>query len=174
MALIYSLFCILKALVIYYLVYSFCIFIIAFLIAAACCVTKGDGASNLTIQKQAPKTKSIGTRPPGLAVLLIALKAIYKAISLLILGISVVIIQQAHYSGLWQRSTILIKLCNSTKTDFVLTPIVTAQCLNSLLTKFFPVSIVIKSSGFKQLLIQYIYRMSQVYLVLISCSHLPV
>ena len=51
MALVYSPFCILKMLVICHLAYSFYIFTIAFLIAAACYITKGDGVSNLTIQK---------------------------------------------------------------------------------------------------------------------------
>ena len=49
MALIYSLFCILRVLAICYLVYSFCISTIAFLIAAARYITEGDSASNLTI-----------------------------------------------------------------------------------------------------------------------------
>ena len=174
MALVRSPFRILRALAIYRLARSFYISTIAFLIAAARYITKGDGASDLTIRGQAPKTRSVGTRPPRPAVLLIALKAIYRAISLLILGISVVIIQQARYSGLQQRSTILIELYNSTRTNFILTSIVAAQCLNSLLIKFFLVSVVIKSSSPKQLLIQYIRRMSQVYLALISRSYLLV
>ena len=153
MASVYSPFCILRALVICYSAYSFCISTIAFLIAAARCVTEGDGASDLTIQGQAPKIKSVGTRPFRLAVSLMALKAIYRAISLLISGISVVIIQQTCRSRLQQCSTILMELCDLTKTDFILTPIVAAQYLNSLLIKFFLVSIVIKSSGPKQLLI---------------------
>ena len=40
---------ILRVLVIYCLAYSFWISTIAFLIAAACCVTKGNGASDLII-----------------------------------------------------------------------------------------------------------------------------
>ena len=157
-----------------YLAYSFQISTITFLIATARCITKGDGVSNLTIQGQAPKTKNIEIRPFKLAILLIALKAICRAISLLILGISVIIIQQAHYSRLWQCFTILMKLYDLTRTDFVLILKVIVQYLNSLLIKFFPISIVIKSSSPKQLLIQYIYKISQVYLVLISCSHLLV
>ena len=51
MALICGLFYILRVLAICYLVYSFYISTIAFLIAAACCVTEGDSVSNLTIQE---------------------------------------------------------------------------------------------------------------------------
>ena len=160
MVLVCSLFRILKALAICCSAYNFYISTIAFLIAAARYITKGDGASDLTIQGQAPKTKSIETRPPKLAMLLIALKAIYRAISLLISGISVIIIWQAYCSRLQQRSTIPIELYNLTKTDFILTPIVIVQCLNSLLTKFFLVFIIIKSGSPKQLSIQYIYKMS--------------
>ena len=156
MALVCGPFCILRALVICCLAYSFQISTIAFLIAAACCVTEGNGASNLTIWGQALKTRSVGTRPFGLAVLLIALKAIYRAISLLILGILVVMIWQAYYSGLQQRSTILMELCDLTGTDFIVAPIVAVQCLNSLLIKFFLASVVIKSGSPKQLLIQHI------------------
>ena len=174
MALIYSPFYILKALVIYYSACGFYISIIAFLMAVAHYITEGDGVSNLTIQGQALKTKSIKTRPSRPAMLLIALKAIYRAISLLISGISVIIIQQAYYSGLQQHFTILMELYNLTKTDFILTPIVAVQYLNFLLIKFFPISIVIKSGGFKQLSIQYICKMSQVYLILISYSYLLV
>ena len=50
MALIHSPFRILRALVIYHLAYSFYIFTIIFLIAAARYITKGDGVSDLTIQ----------------------------------------------------------------------------------------------------------------------------
>ena len=156
MALVCGPFRILRALAICHLAYSFQISTIAFLIAAARYITEGDGASNLTIWGQALKTRSIGTRPSRLAMSLMALKAIYRAISLLISGISVIMIWQACYSRPQQRSTILIELCNSTRTDFIVTPIVAAQCLNSLLTKFFPASIVIKSGGPKQLLIQHI------------------
>ena len=174
MASVCSLFRILRASAICYLTYSFCIFIIAFLIAAARYITKGDNMSDLTIQGQALKTKSIKTRPPRPAILLIALKAIYRAISLLILGILVIMIQQAYCSGLQQHFTILMKLCNLTKTDFILTPIIVVQYLNFLLIKFFLVFMVIKSSSPKQLSIQYIYKIFQVYLVLISYSHLLV
>ena len=159
MALVYGLFCILKVSAIYHLVYSFYIFTITFLITAACCIIKDNNISNLTIQGQALKTKNIGTRPFRLAILLIVLKAIYRAISLLILRILVVIIQQAYYSKLQQHFTILIKLYNLTRTDFIFTFIVVVQYLNSLQIKFFLVFIVIKSSSFKQLLIQYIYKM---------------
>ena len=49
MASVYNLFHILRALVIYYLAYSFWISTIAFLIAAARYITEGDSMSNLTI-----------------------------------------------------------------------------------------------------------------------------
>jgi hypothetical protein len=49
MALIYSPFYILKALVIYYSACGFYISIIAFLMAVAHYITEGDGVSNLTI-----------------------------------------------------------------------------------------------------------------------------
>ena len=156
MALVCGPFCILRALAICHLACSFWISIIAFLMAAARYITKGNGASDLTIQGQALKTRSVGTRPSGPAMLLMALKAIYRAISLLISGISVIIIQQACHSGPQQRSTILMEFCDSTKTNFVVAPIVAVQYLNSLLIKFFLVSVVIKSSSPKQLLIQHI------------------
>ena len=163
MAPVYSLFYILRVSVIYYSAYSFQISTIAFFIAAARYITKSDGISNLTIQGQALKTKSIKIRPFRPAILLIALKAI-----------SVIIIQQAYRSGPWQRSTILMELCDLTKTNFIVIPKVIAQYLNFLLTKFFPTSIVIKSGSPKQLSIQYIYKISQVCLTLISHSHLLV
>ena len=167
-------FCILRVLAICYLAYSFYISTITFLIAVARYITEGNSVSNLTIWGQALKIKSIETRPSRPAVLLIALKAICRAISLLISGILVVIIQQAYYSRLWQYFTILMKLYDLTKINFILTPIIAVQYLNFLLIKFFLASIVIKFSSFKQLLIQYICKMSQVYLVLISYSYLPV
>ena len=49
MALVCGLFYILRASVIYCLAYSFCISTIAFLIAAARCVTKSDSIFNLII-----------------------------------------------------------------------------------------------------------------------------
>jgi len=58
----------------------------------ACCITNGDSMSNSTIWGYAPNTNSVGTSPLGLAVLLMALNAIYSAISLLISGILTVII----------------------------------------------------------------------------------
>ena len=174
MALVYGPFCILKVSAICCSAYSFYISTIAFLIAAACCMTEGNSISNLTIQGQALKTKSIGIWPFKLAILLIALKAIYRAIFLLILGISVIIIQQAYYSRLQQRFTILMELCDLTKIDFIIILKVIVQYLNSLLIKFFPASVVIKSSSLKQLSIQYICRIFQVYLILISYSHLLV
>jgi len=48
--------------------------------------------SNLTIWGYVPNTNSIKTNPLGLAVLLMALNAIYSTISLLILEILIIII----------------------------------------------------------------------------------
>jgi hypothetical protein len=64
----------------------------AFLIAFACYVTNSNSASNLTIWGYALNTNSVGTNLLGPAVLLMALNAIYSAMSLLILGILTVII----------------------------------------------------------------------------------
>ena len=64
----------------------------AFLITFTRYITNGDSTSNLTIRGYTPNTSSVGTNLLGLAVLLIALNAIYSAISLLILGILTVII----------------------------------------------------------------------------------
>ena len=64
----------------------------AFLIAFACYIINSNSASNLTIQGYIPNTNSIKTNPLGPVVSLIALNAIYSAISLLILGILTVII----------------------------------------------------------------------------------
>ena len=66
--------------------------VIAFLIAAACYVTIGASELYLVIQGYALYTSSIGIRLSRLAVSLIALKAIYNAISWLISGISAMII----------------------------------------------------------------------------------
>ena len=52
----------------------------------------GEGISSLAIYKYAPNTSKIGTRLSKLAVLLRALNAIYRAISLLILGSLTIII----------------------------------------------------------------------------------
>ena len=146
---------------------------IAFLITVARYITIGDSISDLTIQGQALKTRSIGTSPLGLAKLLIALNAIQSSISLLILGILVIIIQQARRNRLQQRSTILIELYALTSTPFILIPIIVVYYLNSLLTKFFLVLWVIRSSSPRQVLIQYIRRTSYIYLALISYSYLP-
>ena len=64
----------------------------AFLIAFAYCITDGNSASNSTIWGYTLNTNSIGTNLLGPAVLLMALNAIYSAMSLLILGILMVII----------------------------------------------------------------------------------
>ena len=64
----------------------------AFLIAFARYITDSDGTSNLTIWGYVLNTNSIGTNPLGLAVLLIALNAIYSIISLLISEILTAII----------------------------------------------------------------------------------
>ena len=64
----------------------------AFLIAFARYIINSNSVSNSTIRGYALNTNSIRTNPLGLAVLLIALNAIYSAIFLLILGISTVII----------------------------------------------------------------------------------
>jgi len=58
----------------------------------ACYITNSNSISNLTIRGYTPNTNSVGTNLLGPAVLLIALNAIYSAISLLILGILTVII----------------------------------------------------------------------------------
>ena len=64
----------------------------AFLIAFTRYITDSNSASNLTIWGYAPNTNSVKTNLLKLVVLLIALNAIYSVISLLILGISTVII----------------------------------------------------------------------------------
>ena len=64
----------------------------AFLIAFTHYIIDSNSASNLTIRGNTPNTNSIGTNLLGLAVLLIALNAIYSIIFLLILGILIVII----------------------------------------------------------------------------------
>ena len=63
-----------------------------FLITFARCVIDSNNTSNLTIWGYTLNTNSIKTNLLGLAVSLIALNAIYSAISLLILGILTVII----------------------------------------------------------------------------------
>ena len=73
-------------------VYSLRIFIIAFFTTFARYITIGEGISSLAIYKYAPNTNKINTRPFRPAVLLKALNAIYRAISLLILGSLITII----------------------------------------------------------------------------------
>ena len=58
----------------------------AFFTAFTHCITIGKGVSNLTIYRYAPNTNKVGTRLSGLAVLLKALNAIYRAAFLLILN----------------------------------------------------------------------------------------
>ena len=55
-------------------------------------ITVGEGISNLAIYKYALNTNKVNIRPFKLAVLLKALNAIYRAISLLILGSLITII----------------------------------------------------------------------------------
>ena len=64
----------------------------AFLIAFTRYIIDGNGTSNSTIRGYTLNTNSIETNLLGLAVLLMALNAIYSTISLLILGISTAII----------------------------------------------------------------------------------
>jgi hypothetical protein len=128
------------------LAYSFWISTIAFLIIFARYITNGDSTSNLTIWGYTPNTNSIRTNPLGPAVSLIALNAIYSAMSLLILGILTVIIRYTRCSGPWYYSTILIELWALTRTPFILIPIVLIYYLNSLLIKFLSVLYVTKSS----------------------------
>ena len=64
----------------------------AFLIIFTYCVTDSNSISNLTIWGYTPNTNNIKTNLLGLAVLLMALNAIYSAISLLMLKILTVII----------------------------------------------------------------------------------
>ena len=64
----------------------------AFFTTFARYVTVGKGVSSSAIYRYAPNTNKIGTRLSGPAVLLKALNAIYRAISLLILsGLTTVI-----------------------------------------------------------------------------------
>ena len=64
----------------------------AFLIAFTRYITGSNSTSNSTIQGYTLNTNSIGINPLGPVMSLMALNAIYSAISLLILGISIVII----------------------------------------------------------------------------------
>ena len=69
-----------------YSVYSLWIFAMAFFTVFVYCVTIGEGISSLAIYRYAPNTNRVGTKPSRLVVLLRALNAIYKIVSLLILG----------------------------------------------------------------------------------------
>jgi len=71
----------------------------AFLNAISRYVTIGEGASDSIIWGYALNTNSVGIRPFSPAKSLIALKAIYSAISLLIPGILEVIIWYIHHKG---------------------------------------------------------------------------
>jgi hypothetical protein len=82
----------------------------AFLIIFACYITVGNSASNLTIQGYMPNTNRVGTNLSGPAVSLIALNAIYNAMSLSISGILMVTIWYIHHNGPWYHSTIPIEL----------------------------------------------------------------
>ena len=73
----------------------------AFLNAIARCVTVGEGALDFVIRGYALKTNSVGIRLSGPAELLIALKAIYSAMSLSIPGISEVIMWYMCCKGPW-------------------------------------------------------------------------
>jgi len=74
---------------------------IAFLNAVARYITVGKGMLDSVIWGYALNTNSVGIRPSGPAELLIALKAIYSAIFLLILGILEVIIWYIRCKGPW-------------------------------------------------------------------------
>src|SRR5438045_1874042 len=76
---------------------SLCTSAIAFLIAFAHCVTDGDGASDSTIHGYALNTRSVGTSPSGPTVSLMALNVICSAMSLLMSGISMMMIWYAHW-----------------------------------------------------------------------------
>ena len=73
-------------------VHSLQISAIAFFTAFVRYITIGEGISSSAIYRYAPNTSKVGTRPSGPAVLLKALNAICKAISLLIPGSSTTII----------------------------------------------------------------------------------
>ena len=99
-----------KASTIWCLAHSFWISTMAFLITFAYYVTDSNSTSNLTIWGYTLNTNSVGTNLLGLVVLLMALNAICSAMSLLISGISTVIIWYIYYSGPWYRFTIPIEL----------------------------------------------------------------
>ena len=73
----------------------------AFLNAITRYITVNKGVLDFIIQGYAPNTNSIGIRPSGPVELLIALKAIYNAISLSIPSILEVIIWYIYYKGPW-------------------------------------------------------------------------
>ena len=70
-----------KVLLIAYLAYNLTISAIAFCITAAYSITDRARGFSLPIFRQAPQTKRVGTSLLGLAVLLMAFTAIYKASS---------------------------------------------------------------------------------------------
>ena len=88
-----------RALLIVCLAYSLTISAIAFCIAAAYSVINRAGGSRLLILGQAPQTKRVGTSLFGLAVLLMAFTAIYRASSFQISLHLSIIIQQALYKA---------------------------------------------------------------------------
>ena len=81
-------------------IYIFFTSSIAFLNVIACCVTVSKGILDSVIWGYALNTNSVGIRPSGPAESLIALKAIYSTISLLIPNILEVIMWYMRYKGL--------------------------------------------------------------------------
>ena len=81
-----------NALATYYSIYSLQISAMAFFTTFTRYVTVGEGTSSSVIRGYMLNTNKIDTRLFGLAVLLKALNAIYKATSLSILGSSTTII----------------------------------------------------------------------------------
>ena len=96
---VFGLFQLLRAVITCCFALIFWSLVIAFLIAAACYITIGASELYSVIRGYALYTSSIGIRLSGLVVLLIALKAIYNAISWSISGISAVIIMYTRRIG---------------------------------------------------------------------------
>ena len=114
----------------------------AALIAAAHWVTDGAGGLVCEIHGNAPKTRSVGTSPPGLAVSLTAFTAICSLISFVVVcsPSSSVMILYVRLSSPWYC---LIKLtdCGAlTGMHFVWIAIDPVLCRNSALSKLVPVS----------------------------------
>jgi hypothetical protein len=68
-------------------------------IVATLLVFVAVGRSSWLMRGKAPKTRRVGTRPSGPAVLFTALTAVYSLASLLVLGSSLVRISNALYKG---------------------------------------------------------------------------